>query len=75
MLEAGVRLTRSSGRSASAGASSSGSAPTTATCRLLCAVPGISWVLANTIAAELGDIRRFPTLREASPVLTLISSM
>src|SRR6266542_3405337 len=28
---------------------------------LLCTVPGISWVLAYTIAAELGDIGRFPT--------------
>src|SRR4029450_2171882 len=28
---------------------------------LLCTVPGISWVLAYTIAAELGDIDRFPT--------------
>jgi transposase len=28
---------------------------------LLCSVPGISWVLAYTIAAEIGDIGRFPT--------------
>jgi transposase len=28
---------------------------------LLCTVPGISWVLAYTIAAELGDINRFPS--------------
>jgi hypothetical protein len=28
---------------------------------LLCTVPGISWVLAYTIAAELGDISRFPS--------------
>ncbi len=28
---------------------------------LLCTVPGISWVLAYTIAAEIGDITRFPT--------------
>jgi len=28
---------------------------------LLCTVPGISWVLAYTIAAEIGDISRFPT--------------
>jgi transposase len=28
---------------------------------LLLTVPGISWVLAYTIAAELGDINRFPT--------------
>jgi hypothetical protein len=27
---------------------------------LLCTVPGISWVLAYTIAAEIGDIARFP---------------
>jgi transposase len=31
--------------------------------RLLLTVPGISWVLAYTIAAELGDINRFPTPR------------
>src|SRR6266511_3778133 len=31
---------------------------------LLCTVPGISWVLAYTIAAELGDIDRFPTPRK-----------
>jgi transposase len=31
---------------------------------LLCRVPGISWVLAYTIAAELGDIGRFPTPRK-----------
>jgi transposase len=31
---------------------------------LLCTVPGISWVLAYTIAAELGDIARFPTPRK-----------
>ena len=28
---------------------------------LLCTVPGISWVLAYTIAAEIGDIGRFAT--------------
>jgi transposase len=32
---------------------------------LLCSVPGISWVLAYTIAAEIGDIRRFPTPQDA----------
>ena len=31
---------------------------------LLCTVPGISWVLAYTIAAEIGDIGRFPTPRK-----------
>src|SRR5215218_3832406 len=31
---------------------------------LLCTVPGISWVLAYTIAAELGDISRFATPRK-----------
>src|ERR671935_204862 len=31
---------------------------------LLLTVPGISWVLAYTIAAELGDIHRFPTPRK-----------
>jgi transposase len=31
---------------------------------LLCTVPGISWVLAYTIAAELGDITRFPSPRK-----------
>jgi transposase len=31
---------------------------------LLLTVPGISWVLAYTIAAELGDIDRFPTPRK-----------
>ncbi|HKI23257.1 MAG TPA: transposase [Gaiellaceae bacterium] len=31
---------------------------------LLCTVPGISWVLAYTIAAELGDIGRFPSSRK-----------
>jgi transposase len=31
---------------------------------LLCTVPGISWVLGYTIAAELGDIRRFPSPRK-----------
>jgi transposase len=31
---------------------------------LLCTVPGISWVLAYTIAAEIGDIARFPTPRK-----------
>lgn len=30
---------------------------------LLCTIPGISWVLAYTIAAEIGDISRFPTAR------------
>src|SRR6187200_3066529 len=31
---------------------------------LLMTVPGISWVLAYTIAAEIGDIDRFPTPRK-----------
>ena len=31
---------------------------------LLLTVPGISWVLAYTIAAEIGDIGRFPTPRK-----------
>jgi transposase len=31
---------------------------------LLLTVPGISWVLAYTIAAEIGDITRFPTPRK-----------
>ena len=31
---------------------------------LLCTVPGISWVLAYTIAAEIGDIDRFPSPRK-----------
>ena len=31
---------------------------------LLCTIPGISWVLAYTIAAELGDISRFPSPRK-----------
>jgi transposase len=31
---------------------------------LLCTVPGISWELAYTIAAELGDITRFPSPRK-----------
>jgi hypothetical protein len=31
---------------------------------LLCTVQGIGWVLAYTIAAELGDINRFPTPRK-----------
>jgi transposase len=31
---------------------------------LLCTVPGISWVLAYTIAAEIGDVSRFPTPRK-----------
>ena len=31
---------------------------------LLCTVPGISWVLAYTIAAELGDIERFASPRK-----------
>ena len=31
---------------------------------LLCTVPGIGWVLAYTIAAEIGDIGRFPTPRK-----------
>src|SRR6266545_2665186 len=35
---------------------------------LLCTVPGISWVLADTIAAELGDIDRFPTPRKVAQV-------
>src|SRR3982751_88900 len=33
---------------------------------LLCTVPGISWVLAYTIAAETGDINRFPTPRKVA---------
>jgi len=33
---------------------------------LLLTVPGIGWVLAYTIAAELGDISRFPTPRKLS---------
>ena len=32
---------------------------------LLCTVPGIGWVLAYTIAAEIGDIGRFPTPAQA----------
>ena len=28
---------------------------------LLCTIPGIAWVLAYTIAAEIGDIARFPS--------------
>ena len=31
---------------------------------LLCTVPGIGWVLAYTIAAEIGDIARFPSPRK-----------
>jgi transposase len=31
---------------------------------LLCTVPGISWVLAYTIAAEIGDIERFASPRK-----------
>src|SRR5262245_30910509 len=31
---------------------------------LLCTVPGISWVLAYTIAAEIGDIERFASSRK-----------
>ena len=31
------------------------------TVTLLCTVPGISWVLASTIASEIGDIGRFAT--------------
>jgi transposase len=31
---------------------------------LLCTVPGIGWVLAYTIAAEIGDIHRVPTPRK-----------
>jgi len=31
---------------------------------LLCTVPGISWVLAYTIAAEIGDIGRFASPRK-----------
>jgi transposase len=31
---------------------------------LLCTVPGISWVLAYTIPAEIGEISRFPTPRK-----------
>src|ERR671937_3334134 len=33
---------------------------------LLLTVPGIGWVLAYTIAAELGDINRFPTPRNGA---------
>jgi transposase len=44
--------------------SCAGSAPTTATSLLLCTVPGISWVLAYTIAAEIGDIGRFAAPRK-----------
>jgi transposase len=33
---------------------------------LLCTVPGIGWVLAYTIAAEIGDIARFPSPRKLS---------
>jgi transposase len=32
--------------------------------RLLLTVPGIGWVLAFTIAAEIGDIHRFPTAKK-----------
>jgi transposase len=32
--------------------------------RLLLTVPGIGWVLAFTIAAEIGDIQRFPTAKK-----------
>ena len=32
---------------------------------LLCTVPGIGWVLAYTIAAEIGDIGRFPSPAQA----------
>jgi transposase len=31
---------------------------------VLCTVPGISWVLADTIAAEIGDVSRFPSPRK-----------
>ena len=31
---------------------------------LLCSVPGIGWVLAYTIAAEMGEIGRFPAARK-----------
>ena len=31
---------------------------------LLCTVPGICWVLAYTIAAEIGDIARFASPRK-----------
>jgi transposase len=31
---------------------------------LLCTVPGIGWVLAYTISAEIGDISRFPNARK-----------
>jgi transposase len=31
---------------------------------LLRTVPGIAWILADTIAAEIGDIGRFPTARK-----------
>jgi transposase len=31
---------------------------------LLTTVPGIAWVLAYTIAAEIGDIARFPSPRK-----------
>jgi len=30
---------------------------------LLCTIPGIAWVLAYTIASEIGDIHRFPSPR------------
>ncbi|MDQ3571697.1 MAG: transposase [Actinomycetota bacterium] len=32
---------------------------------LLRSVPGIGWVLAFTIAAEIGEIERFPSIRPA----------
>ena len=31
---------------------------------LLCTIPGIAWILAYTIASEIGDIHRFPTPRK-----------
>jgi transposase len=39
---------------------------------LLLTVPGISWVLAYTIAAELGDIGPFPTPRRMAHSSTLV---
>ena len=51
-------------RSVSANASCAGLGAEHRYVPLLCTVPGISWVLAYTIAAELGDINRFPTPRK-----------
>ena len=50
--------------SASASTSCAGSGADHRYVPLLCTVPGISWVLAYTIAAELGDIGRFPSSRK-----------